>query len=69
MFKKEKVHSMNFTWDSWDGLHFSRSTMYRLKYFPFITWISHYTQKIHPTEHSNYRKFLEECSEKLAKGK
>lgn len=65
MFKREKVHSMGFTWDSWNGLHFSKSTMYRLKWFPFITWIDHYQQKLHPTDHPDYKKFIRECNDKL----
>ena len=59
LFKTREVLSELFWWDTWNGLQFSRVTLYRYINFP-IKWyyLKHEPYYKNPKEHPNYKKFL-----------
>lgn len=59
---KEKIIEKTFWWDTWNGLQYSESTLYKLKLFPHY-YIKHNIKYKNPQEHPDYKKFLKQVKQ------
>lgn len=57
LFKSEEVYKKSFWWDTWNGINYSTSILYKYKRLPFY-FIEHKVKYKHPKEHPEYVDFL-----------
>lgn len=53
----ERVYRESFWWDTNNGLNYSSSSLYKLKWVS-LYYISHDENYKHPTKHPEYKEFL-----------